>query len=140
MKRPRHVCLATVLWALLGCPPIADFQLTVDEAEAAISTAVSNVTSPGWSNNRFRVVFYNGSRYFLLYTKGDGTIYYKSSTDNVTWTGESTVITGASNVFNIYLVDDGKFDLAYFGSPNSTYAKTCTIFWRNDHLRQRLEP
>ncbi|NIQ91673.1 MAG: DUF2341 domain-containing protein, partial [Deltaproteobacteria bacterium] len=94
------------------------------------STPVSSV-SPGWSNNRNHVVFYNGSRFFLLYSKGDGLIYYKSSPDNVTWSGESTLagITGANTgLFDIYLVNDAKFDLVYWRSTDQNrYVNTCTI-------------
>ncbi|MGD2271665.1 MAG: fibronectin type III domain-containing protein, partial [Desulfobacterales bacterium] len=95
-------------------------------AQAAITTVASNV-SPGWSNNRKTVVFYNGTRFFLLYNKGGADIYYQSSTDNVTWSGESTLIGGASRYFNIYPISDTKFDLVYYGSPNTTYVRTCTI-------------
>ncbi|MGD9040863.1 MAG: hypothetical protein PVH82_14575, partial [Desulfobacteraceae bacterium] len=95
---------------------------------ATITTVVSSV-SPGWQNNRKHAVFYNGSRFFLLYSKGDGSIYYQSSTDNVTWSGEST-LTGIDNttLFDIYLVSDTKFDLVYYRSTNQTrYVRTCTI-------------
>jgi hypothetical protein len=96
------------------------------------STAVSSV-DPGWQNNRKHAVFYNGSRFFLLYSKGDGSIYYKSSPDNVDWSspGESTLagITGANTgLFDIYLVNDAKFDLVYWRSTNQNrYVNTCTI-------------
>jgi hypothetical protein len=99
-------------------------------AEAAIySTPVSSV-SPGWSYHRKRAVFYNGDRFFLLYSKGgaDANIYYQSSTDNVTWSGESTLNgIGASSVFDIYLVSDSKFDLVYKSGSNVHSAATCTI-------------
>jgi hypothetical protein len=95
--------------------------------EASISNPVSGV-DPGWRNNRSRIVFYNGDRIFLLYYKGggDSNIYYKSSTDNVTWTGETLLFGGGSNRFNVFLVDDGKFDIVYV-SGAYTYVRTCTI-------------
>ena len=116
MKVIRHIA-----WVLLAL-----ILLTPSIAQAAITTVASNV-SPGWSNNRKTVVFYNGTRFFLLYSKGGSDLYYQSSTDNVTWSGESTLIGGASERFNIYLVSDTKFDLVYHGSPNATYVRTCTI-------------
>ncbi len=101
--------------------------ISISAAQAAIST-VDYLVSPGWSNNRKRVVFYNGSRYFLLYNRGTANIYYKSSTDNVTWSGESTLISDGSQYFNVYLISDTKFDLVYY-DPNTTttYVRTCTI-------------
>ena len=98
-----------------------------DFIRAAISSPVSNV-SPGWSKHKHRAVFYNGSRFFLIYSKGDTSLYYKSSTDNVTWSGESTLMSStASNVFDIYLVSDSKFDLVYKNAMNYHYVVTCTI-------------
>jgi hypothetical protein len=102
-------------------------------AESAIhvlefpSAAVVSNVSTGWLDNRTNAVFHNGSRFFLLYSKGGSDIFYKSSTDNVTWSGESTLIGGASTRFNLYLVDDGKFDMVYYGSATRTYVRTCTI-------------
>ncbi|MEE9365601.1 MAG: hypothetical protein V3W44_02845, partial [Dehalococcoidales bacterium] len=96
-------------------------------APAALTAVVSNV-SPGWANSRKRAVFYNGDRFFLLYSKVDTNLYYQSSTDNVTWSGESTLITDNSgSKFDIYLVSDTKFDLTYAGPSTSVRAKTCTI-------------
>jgi len=109
-------------WIFLAAPEIFYFPSAVQEVHAGISTPVTGV-NPGWSHNRQNVVFYNGSRFFLLYSKGDGNIYYKSSTDNVTWTNESTLLVSAGNNFNIYLVNDTKFDLVY----GATYVRTCTI-------------
>lgn len=123
LKSRKFIFLVAISWWLfLGVPPLLHFPSAIKEAQAAIYTPVSNV-NPGWSNNRQNLVFYNGSRFFLLYSRGDSNIYYKSSTDNVTWTNESTLITNAGSNFNIYLVNDGKFDLVY----DSTYMRTCTI-------------
>jgi hypothetical protein len=98
-----------------------------DILEASISNPVSGV-DPGWSKHKHRVVFYNGSCFFLLYSKGDTSLYYQSSTDNVTWSGESTLMSGtASSVFDIYLVSDTKFDLVYKNATNYHYVVTCTI-------------
>jgi hypothetical protein len=97
-----------------------------DVLEAAISNPVSGV-NPGWSDNRTRVVFYNGDRFFLIYYKGgDTNLYYQSSTDNVTWSGETLLFSSASSRFDLYLVDDGKFDIVYV-SGAFTYVRTCTI-------------
>ena len=104
------------------------------EVSATPSAVYSNPVSgidPGWQNNRKHAVFYNGSRYFLFYSKGDGLIYYKSSPDNVDWTsaGESTLdYIDYASLFDIYLVSDTKFDLVYYRSVNQTrYVRTCTI-------------
>ncbi|MGD8382736.1 MAG: DUF2341 domain-containing protein, partial [Syntrophobacterales bacterium] len=103
------------------------FAVQIAEA-ATYSNPVSSV-DPGWQNNRKRVVFYNGDRFFLLYSKGDGSIYYKSSADNVSWSGESTLANiDYASLFDIYLVDDAKFDLVYYRYVNQTrYVRTCTI-------------
>jgi hypothetical protein len=96
-----------------------------------LTTVVSNV-APGWSINRKSVVFYNGSNFFLLYTAGGGDIWYKSSTDNVTWSGASSLVPDQSTTelaFDIYLVNDAKFDLVYSrdGAGPENVARTCTI-------------
>ena len=99
----------------------------LSSAQAAIST-VANLVDTGWSNNRKRIVFYNGSRYFLLYSPANSNIYYQSSTDNVTWSVETLLISNTSGVFDIYLVSDTKFDLVYRESTSSVrYVRTCTI-------------
>jgi hypothetical protein len=117
MRVMRHIA-----WVLL-----AVILLTPSMAQAAITTVASNV-SPGWSNSRKTLVFYNGTRFYLLYSKGDGSIYYQSSTDNITWSGESTLNgISSTSVFDIYLVDDAKFDLAYRDGFNNHRAATCTI-------------
>ena len=106
---------------------IAFILLITTTAQAAITTVASGV-SPGWSNHRNRNVFYNGTRFFLLYGKGDGNLYYQSSTDNVTWSGESTLITEFGSLdFDIYLINDAKFDLVYRTSSNANRVRTCTI-------------
>ncbi|MCH8033064.1 MAG: T9SS type A sorting domain-containing protein [Bacteroidetes bacterium] len=98
-------------------------QITIE-----LTTVVSNV-APGWSNSRQNIVFYNGSNFFLLYSVGDGNIWYKSSSDNLTWSGPTSLVSDqdlTETAFNIYLVDDGKFDLAYFTAAEIV-ARTCTI-------------
>ena len=97
--------------------------------EAGITSVVSNVT-PGWSNSRKRVVFNNGSYFFLLYTDGNGNIKYASSADNFTWPTSGTLLSDQKTTeaaFDIYLVNDAKFDLAYHTSADETLARTCTI-------------
>jgi len=98
-------------------------------------TTVVTVGLPGWQSNRKRVVFYNGAHFFLLYTNiasspGDGTIYYKSSADNVSWSAQQTLITDQITTiqeFDIYLVNDTKFDLAYTANTGELWGRTCTI-------------
>jgi len=85
---------------------------------------------PGWSNSRQNIVFYNGSNFFLLYTAGDGNIYYKSSSDNVTWSGASSLVSDQHSTeldFDIYLVDDTKLDLAYVRTDVALWASTAAI-------------
>ena len=133
MNGPKHkfgvVSLIIILWTLFGFPGISSLQFNIKEAEAATYSTPAYMVNPGWSNHRKRVVFYNGDRFFLLYSKGDGSISYKSSPDNVTWSGESS-LTGIdyATLFDIYLVSDTKFDLVYYRSVNQTrYVRTCTI-------------
>ncbi|MGD8989249.1 MAG: DUF2341 domain-containing protein, partial [Syntrophobacterales bacterium] len=113
-------------WLFIGFPQIAEVQ----EAQADTYSVPVNSINPGWSYHRKRVVFHNGNRFFLLYSKGgsDANIYYQSSMDNVSWSGEATLNgIGASSVFDIYLVNDTKFDLVYKSGSNAHSAATCTI-------------
>jgi len=119
-------CTGRIFLAVITAMVLFAFVAMVQEAQAVVTTVTSNV-NPGWTNNRQEVVFYNGDRFYLLYSKGGGEIFYKSSRDNVTWSGESTLISGASSTFNTYLVDDTKFDLTYRGFPSYTFVRTCTI-------------
>jgi len=92
--RSKIAFLVSVLifaWVFPGLPEIFNFLPNIQEAEAATYATPVYMVKPGWQNNRKRVVFYNGDRFFLLYSKSDGSIYYQSSTDNVTWSGESTL-------------------------------------------------
>ncbi|MGD9034531.1 MAG: DUF2341 domain-containing protein, partial [Desulfobacteraceae bacterium] len=118
-----------ITWATVD--ELATIAAVFSWTETGTITTVVPLVDPGWQNNRKHAVFYNGSRYFLLYSKGDGLIYYKSSPDNVDWAsaGEST-LSGIDNatLFDIYLVNDTKFDLVYYRSTNQTrYVRTCTI-------------
>lgn len=113
MKPRRKIALLVsallFAWLFPGLPQIFSFLPNIQEAEAATYSTPAYLVNPGWQNNRKRVVFFNGDRFFLLYSKGTNSIYYQSSTDNVDWSGESTLISGASDVFDIYLVSDTKF-------------------------------
>jgi hypothetical protein len=124
VRRPGRIFLAPLIVVLLF---LAMWLAIPDILEASISNPVSGV-DPGWRNNRSRIVFYNGDRIFLLYYKGggDSNIYYQSSTDNVIWSGETLLFGGGSNRFNLFLVDDGKFDIVYVSGAH-TYVRTCTI-------------
>ncbi|MGD8706783.1 MAG: hypothetical protein PVI84_14840, partial [Syntrophobacterales bacterium] len=102
----------------------------VQIAQAETYSVPVNSVNPGWSYHRKRVVFYDGNRFFLLYSKGgaDANIYYQSTVDNVAWSGEATLNgISASSVFDIYLVSDTKFDLVYKSGSNAHSAATCTI-------------
>ncbi len=94
-------------------------------------TTVTLGVPTGWLDNSKRVVFYNGANYFLIYaTTTSGSLSYKASSDNVTWTATSTLTSGKSTTidsFNIYLVNDTTFDLVYENSSNVIAVKTCTI-------------
>jgi len=117
-------------WLFPSLPQVCSFLPNIEEAEAATYSTPAYLVDPGWQNNRKRVVFYNGSHYFLLYTLGTNTIYYQSSTDNDTWSVATPLISESSSIpfFDIYLVSDAKFDLVYYISASQTRrVRTCTI-------------
>ncbi len=98
---------------------------------SSYAQVASNVAT-GWTHNKQRIVFHNGSNFFLLYTKAAGTIFYNADADNAgTWDkGETSLITDQSSSlteFDIYLVSDTKFDIVYENSSNVIAVSTCTI-------------
>ena len=88
-----------------------------------------------WGHSE-RDVFFNGQNFFMIYS-GIGSLVYKASSDNVTWTATSTLISNISfsvtsprQVIGVYLVSDSKFDVVYsiYESPLANYkVVTCTI-------------
>ncbi|KPK34237.1 MAG: hypothetical protein AMK70_08090, partial [Nitrospira bacterium SG8_35_1] len=81
-----------------------------------------------WSGNHMSTVFYNGEYYFLIYRSGADNILYKTSADNVSWSGVQTLATDAlGSNFDISLVDDYKFDLIYLADFGDVKVLTATI-------------
>lgn len=109
-------------------------------------TVVGAGVSTGWDvDDAGRHVFFNGSYFFLLFidpTDGvsNGSIHYKYSADNTTWSATSTLVSDVTvdttnnkeDDFDVYVINDTKFDLAYIsddGASNgyAVAARTCTI-------------
>ncbi|UCG53206.1 MAG: hypothetical protein JSW58_06530, partial [Candidatus Latescibacterota bacterium] len=109
--------------------------ITPSVEPAGAQTLVASNVPTGWDHNKQRTVFHNGENFFLLYTKGDGSIYYNADADNSgIWDkGETALVTDQSSsklTFDVYLIDDYKFDLVYRKTelPNDdTKVVTCTI-------------
>ena len=114
----RAACLTGVLVVCLG-------------THAQAATLVTSDTPTGWNGSASRIAFYNGTNYFLIYAKDFGTLHYKASSDNVTWSEEQVLLSdyySATVGFNAYLIDDDTFDLVYVrNSDVRVVVRTCTI-------------
>ncbi|HSE35348.1 MAG TPA: hypothetical protein VLB83_04465 [Candidatus Paceibacterota bacterium] len=119
----RYLLLIPLIIAagLLGFIPSA--------AEAAPSTVVTGVVD-GWAHSKSRPVLYNGQYFFLVYHASGGNLYYKSSADAVTWSATSTLLSTGNTPyeFDMFQVDDGKFDLVTsFTAAANPQVTTCAI-------------
>ena len=88
----------------------------------------------GWTHSKQRVVLFNGQRIFIVYSAGGATISYTSSVDNVTWETSADISgifkAGSQDEFDIYVVNDTKFDLVYtddLSGMNDITVRTCTM-------------
>ncbi|OGH47036.1 MAG: hypothetical protein A3A51_04645 [Candidatus Levybacteria bacterium RIFCSPLOWO2_01_FULL_39_10] len=94
-------------------------------------TIVSTLIPIAWENDTQKNVFYNGSNFFVIYHKGSTTIYSKAASTIAGLAGatENSIITDKSspNIFEIYVVNDSKLDIAYYNTSSTIYVRTCSI-------------
>ncbi len=99
----------------------------------AQQVAVTNIPT-AWIHNKQRIVQYNGTNFFIFYSKGSTEIYSRSASTIAGLASASEVLlTGghvlANSDWDVYWIDDTKFDIVYQDSTTTTQFKvlTCPI-------------
>ncbi|GEM_PF-3462261 len=94
-------------------------------------TVVATVAQ-AWIHNKQRNIFYNGTNWFVFYNKGSTSLFVRSASTitGLSSAGETTVLNAvmASNTeWDVYMVNDAKFDVGYIDANSDAVVKTCTI-------------
>jgi hypothetical protein len=98
-------------------------------------TIVTSNIARGWADSSIRNVFYNGTNFFVFYDKGSTSVFAKgaSTIANLASATEQTVINaevnGTTPLWNMYMVNDTKFDIVYnlAAAATSAVVRTCTV-------------